>query len=89
MIKKRLIYLFSFLLVYNLSFPQNVRHLSVKNGLPQSFVSGISEDEEGFIWISTHNGLARYDGNNFEIFQNYVQVTSNYFFLRSSIFRIN
>ncbi|GGB68929.1 hybrid sensor histidine kinase/response regulator [Flavobacterium suaedae] len=70
MIKKRLIYLFSFLLVYTLSFPQNVRHLSVKNGLPQSFVSGISEDEEGFIWISTHNGLARYDGNNFEIFQN-------------------
>lgn len=70
MIKKRLIYLFCFLLAYNLSFPQNVRHLSIKDGLPQSFVSGISEDEEGFIWISTHNGLARYDGNNFEIFQN-------------------
>ncbi len=70
MILKKSVLLYFFLLLSHLLFSQNVRHLSVGDGLPQSFVSGIVEDKEGFIWVSTHNGLARYDGNNFEIFQN-------------------
>ncbi|MFL9839274.1 ATP-binding protein [Flavobacterium sp. ST-75] len=59
-----ILFLFPFLL-----FSQNVRHLSVDEGLPQSFVSGIIEDNDGFIWIGTRNGLARYDGHRFKIFQ--------------------
>ncbi|WP_165765139.1 hybrid sensor histidine kinase/response regulator transcription factor [Flavobacterium oncorhynchi] len=50
-------------------FSQNIRHLSVDEGLPQSFVSGIVENKDGFIWLSTRNGLARFDGHNFKIFQ--------------------
>ncbi|MDG4717028.1 hybrid sensor histidine kinase/response regulator transcription factor [Winogradskyella marincola] len=46
-----------------LSFSQNVRHLSVDDGLPQSFVSDIIEDDDGFVWIATRNGLARFDGH--------------------------
>ncbi len=45
------------------------RALSVNDGLPQGFVSGIAQDKLGFIWISTHNGLARYDGRKFKLFQ--------------------
>lgn len=91
MFKKRLILLSFFILIPYLLLSQNIRHLSVEEGLPQSFVSGISEDEEGFIWISTHNGLARYDGENFKIFQNKAEdestISSN--FISNSIKGIN
>lgn len=36
--------------------------INVDRGLPQAFVSGVVEDDDGFIWISTLGGLARYDG---------------------------
>lgn len=49
---------------------QNLRTISTKNGLPQSFVSGLIQDRDGFIWIGTRNGLARYDGREFKLFQN-------------------
>ncbi|TRW26661.1 helix-turn-helix domain-containing protein [Flavobacterium zepuense] len=52
-----------------MALAQNVRHLSGKDGLPQSFVSGLEQDSCGFVWISTRNGLARYDGNRFTVFQ--------------------
>lgn len=53
-------------------FPsQNIRHLSVDDGLPQSFVSALEQDEEGFIWIGTRNGLSRYDGQNFKTYQHH------------------
>lgn len=41
---------------------------NVEDGLPQSFVSSIIQDDAGFIWISTLDGLARYDGRNFVVF---------------------
>lgn len=49
-------------------FAQPVRILSTKDGLPQSFISGIVQDSTGFMWIATRNGLARYDGIQFKIF---------------------
>ncbi|WP_053970121.1 hybrid sensor histidine kinase/response regulator transcription factor [Mangrovimonas sp. ST2L15] len=48
---------------------QNIKHISVNEGLPQSFVSDLLEDHNGFIWISTRNGLARYEGHKLEILQ--------------------
>lgn len=63
-----------FLLLSILFFPsflqgQNIRQLSGNEGLPQSFISGLIQDRDGFIWIGTLNGLARFDGHNFKIFQ--------------------
>lgn len=43
--------------------------LPLNEQLPQSFVSGIIQDKQGFIWISTRNGLARYDGRQLKTFQ--------------------
>lgn len=43
--------------------------LDVDNGLPQSFVSSVAVDEDGFIWVGTRDGLARYDGHHFVTFQ--------------------
>lgn len=52
------------------------RTLGVTQGLPQSFISGLVQDEEGFIWIATRDGLARYDGRRFKLF-NYQPNDSN------------
>ncbi|MBA2331132.1 MAG: response regulator, partial [Flavisolibacter sp.] len=46
----------------------NQQVFTVEDGLPQSFVSGILQDQLGFIWVSTSDGLARYDGRSFKIF---------------------
>jgi len=37
-------------------------HLSVKEGLPENNVQFLQQDDLGYIWIGTQNGLVRYDG---------------------------
>jgi len=39
-----------------------------ENGLPQSAVSGVLQSASGYLWVGTYNGLARFDGVNFETF---------------------
>ncbi len=46
--------------------PQVSRIITVRDGLPQSYVSGILQDQYGFLWISTLNGFSRYDGRGFK-----------------------
>lgn len=40
-------------------------HYSTENGLTSNAVSDIIQDKYGYIWISTWNGLCRYDGYHF------------------------
>ncbi|RLD84906.1 MAG: hypothetical protein DRJ07_04255, partial [Bacteroidetes bacterium] len=40
------------------------------NGLPLGFITDIEQDKNGFIWFTTLQGLYRYDGYEFKIFQN-------------------
>lgn len=47
----------------------NQQVFTVDDGLPQSFISGINQDKDGFLWIATLDGLARYDGRQFKIFR--------------------
>jgi len=44
-------------------------HITSKQGLPHNMVFSIAQDKQGFIWFGTNNGLARYDGYSFRIFQ--------------------
>ncbi|MVM33111.1 response regulator [Spirosoma sp. HMF4905] len=39
-----------------------LRMIGVEQGLPQAFVSGVVQDDAGFIWVGTLGGVARYDG---------------------------
>ena len=41
---------------------------SVDNGLPQSTVLGISQTTDGYVWFATHEGVARFDGLVFTVF---------------------
>ncbi len=41
------------------------RHFSVKDGLPHRDIASITQDARGFIWASTPQGLARFDGYGF------------------------
>ncbi|MDN3582568.1 two-component regulator propeller domain-containing protein [Mucilaginibacter flavus] len=43
-------------------------HLDVKKGLPESTGRVIKEDNEGYIWIATQNGLVRYDGYECKVY---------------------
>ena len=38
------------------------------NGLPQNIVTGIAQTRDGYIWIATLDGLARFDGVRFTVF---------------------
>lgn len=48
-----------------LSLPIEVKakRVTIQEGLPSNVVSDMQQDQKGFLWLSTYNGLARYDGN--------------------------
>jgi len=41
------------------------KHLSIEQGLSQSIVYSIAQDNRGFMWFATEDGLNRYDGYKF------------------------
>jgi len=45
------------------------QNLSPRNGLSDIFVSDIVQDPNGFIWLATHDGLNRFDGQNIRTFR--------------------
>lgn len=62
-----------FLLLISLSsklFSQTtyLPHYTSKNGLASNNCYYILQDKKGFIWISTDNGVSRFDGTNFQNF---------------------
>lgn len=44
------------------------RHLNTSNGLPNQQVEAIVQDADGYIWIGTRNGLAKFDGYNVQTY---------------------
>ncbi|HEX9046060.1 MAG TPA: two-component regulator propeller domain-containing protein, partial [Verrucomicrobiae bacterium] len=38
------------------------------NNLPSSTVTSIAQTPDGYLWVGTYNGLARFDGVRFEVF---------------------
>lgn len=44
------------------------KKLDIENGLSQNTVSSILQDYQGFIWFGTKDGLNRFDGQQFRVF---------------------
>ncbi len=60
-----------FLLISSSAFAQhfNLKKYTTKNGLANSVVQKIIQDEKGYYWFATTNGLSRFDGKVFKNFQ--------------------
>jgi len=69
------LYIFIFIFFPQLAFSALIQdqsrfnHLTVQDGLASHYVTDIHQDQKGFIWICTANGLNRYDGNTFKVYR--------------------
>src|ERR1700747_1168778 len=54
---------------------------TVDNGLPQNVIRGVAQTPDGYLWITTLDGLARFDGVRFTVFNksNTSGISSNRF----------
>jgi ligand-binding sensor domain-containing protein/signal transduction histidine kinase len=43
----------------------------IEEGIPESRIVSILQDDQGFIWFATQNGLVKYDGYDFHIYRPY------------------
>lgn len=78
-----LIYAF---IVPGLGQPVNFKHITIEDGLSQSWAHVIYQDRYGFIWVGTDDGLNRYDGYNFRIYKN--NPRNNHTILSNSIYSL-
>lgn len=46
----------------------NYRHYTTREGLPSMVVYDVEQDTDGFIWVSTKDGLCKFDGYRFKVF---------------------
>ena len=62
---------------------QSPRLYTMQNGLSSSHINSITQDRQGFIWITSEDGLCRFDGKNFSTFKK--DETSNYSLRNNSV----
>lgn len=61
--------------------PYRVDHWTTDNGLPQNTIRAIVQTRDGYLWLTTFDGLARFDGVRFTVFDrsNTPAITNNRF----------
>src|SRR5262245_17460949 len=50
-----------------------------EQGLPSGTIRGIYKDTTGYIWLTSEQGVARFDGYNFKVFQHNPDDTTSLF----------
>src|SRR5579863_3261898 len=70
-----------FCLTFSASSQVSIDWWTTDNGLPQNIISGICETPDGYLWLATFDGLARFDGVRFTTFNraNTPEIKSNRF----------
>ena len=60
--------LYSFIFFTNFCYSQNVffQHYTTDDGLPHNVINCLLQDDDGLLWIGTEDGLARFDGFQFQ-----------------------
>lgn len=81
-IHKFLFYLIAILCLATKSLGQelNYLHYTDKDGLPSNEIYGIEIDNKGYLWAVTDKGIAKYDGNKFEVFTTINNLNDNVYF---------
>lgn len=70
-LNERLIFCFVVFLVTLHSFSagqERYLHFTEIDGLPRNITTCLEQDEYGYLWIGTANGIARFDGRNFSCY---------------------
>jgi ligand-binding sensor domain-containing protein/signal transduction histidine kinase/DNA-binding response OmpR family regulator len=70
--KRKIMGLF-FLLIYQMVSAQKnsaITFQSLQEGLSNQIITCIMKDHKGYMWFGTYNGLNRYDGTNFVVYDN-------------------
>lgn len=45
------------------------RHYNIENGVSSNCITSIIQDQKGYIWMGTENGLSRFDGTQFSFYR--------------------
>ncbi len=83
--KKLFLFFYSYILAIVACIAQEtpsyfIRHFTDEDGLPQNSIKSIAPDQHGFIWLTTEDGLVRFDGETFKRFgKENIPVSSNRF----------
>lgn len=64
------VYLFCCFLFSSQAQQLRFKHLTSEEGLSTNFVTCILQDEKGFMWFGTQDGLNKYDGYQVKVFRN-------------------
>lgn len=62
-------FMWSFISIKSNSQEINFKHININDGLSQNAVFAIMKDSKGFMWFGTKDGLNKYDGYDFLIYQ--------------------
>ena len=73
-LKKIVIYLFFLCIGMHSAFPETPEqitfsYISINEGLSQSTVFSIDQDKRGNMWFATYDGINKYDGYAFTVYQ--------------------
>lgn len=75
---KKLFFLLIIFSFYSFGFKYAFKCYKNSDGLPQSQIISITQDSIGRIWISTHCGIAFYDGYKFNVINKKIGLPTNY-----------
>ena len=70
LIRKYVLYIIALTILFGSDEVINFRHLTVEDdGLSESSIYNVFQDSRGYMWISTDNGLNKYDGYTMKSYQ--------------------
>ena len=65
---KQIVFLVGLFSCFSLHAQLQLNEISHINGLSQNTVNSIIQDNDGFLWIATYNGINKYDGYSMNYF---------------------